>query len=156
MLFRSRVSSAVSDIKSQNPGLDRNAFEEQLWDYLDAEYGTGMARMALNNSDMYWDEYNGQGVAEGTYNKDVERAFPDGKASGVKTGASAPKGTSTMPKDKEKAKGQPAGALSEMDKSQPSSDRGGESSGNPYAKGGKATPVKSKDVVKQEIGRAHV
>lgn len=38
--------------------------------------------------------------------------------------------------------------LSEMDKSQPSSDRGGESSGNPYAKGGKATPVKAKDIDK--------
>lgn len=38
--------------------------------------------------------------------------------------------------------------LSEMDKSQPSSDRGGESSGDPYAKGGKATPVKSKDMDK--------
>ena len=35
-----------------------------------------------------------------------------------------------------------------MDKSQPSSDRGGESSGNPYAKGGKATPVKAKDAEK--------
>jgi hypothetical protein len=38
--------------------------------------------------------------------------------------------------------------LNEMDKSQPSSDRGGESSGNPYAKGGKATPVKAKDAAK--------
>ena len=38
--------------------------------------------------------------------------------------------------------------LNEMDKSQPSSDRGGESSGNPYAKGGKATPVKAKDAEK--------
>ena len=56
-----------------------------------------------------------QGVAEGTYSKDVERAFPSGKASGIKTGASAPKGTSTMPKDKEKAKGKPAGAITEMD-----------------------------------------
>lgn len=45
---------------------------------------------------------------EGVWKQDVEKAFP---ASGVKTGASAPKGTSTMPKDKEKAKGQPAGAL---------------------------------------------
>jgi hypothetical protein len=40
-------------------------------------------------------------VKEGTYSKDVERAFPGGKASGVKTGVSAPKGTSTMPKDKD-------------------------------------------------------
>jgi len=47
-------------------------------------------------------------VEEGIYKPEVEKAFP---ASGVKTGASAPKGTSTMPKDKEKAKGQPAGAL---------------------------------------------
>lgn len=46
-------------------------------------------------------------LEEGTYSKDVERAFPGGKASGVKTGANAPKGTSTMPKDKEKAKGKP-------------------------------------------------
>jgi len=38
--------------------------------------------------------------------------------------------------------------LSEMDKSQPSSDRGGESSGDPYAKGGKATPSKAKDAEK--------
>lgn len=50
-----------------------------------------------------------ESVEEGTYNKDVERAFPGGKASGVKTGASAPKGTSTMPKDKEKAKGKSVG-----------------------------------------------
>jgi len=48
-----------------------------------------------------------QGVAEGTYNDDVKRAFPSGKSPGVKTGVSAPKGTSTMPKDKQKAKGQP-------------------------------------------------
>jgi len=40
-------------------------------------------------------------VKEGTYSKDVERAFPGGKASGVKTGVSAPKGTSTMPKNKD-------------------------------------------------------
>lgn len=39
-------------------------------------------------------------VKEGTYSSDVERSFPGGKASGVKTGVSAPKGTSTMPKDK--------------------------------------------------------
>ena len=39
-------------------------------------------------------------------------------------------------------------AITEMDKSQPSSDRGGESSGDPYAKGGKATPVKAKDAHK--------
>lgn len=38
--------------------------------------------------------------------------------------------------------------LDEMDKSQPSSDRGGESSGDPYAKGGKGTPAKAKDVAK--------
>jgi hypothetical protein len=60
-----------------------------------------------------------QGVAEadmeeGTYNADVERAFPDGKASGVKTGASAPKGTSTMPTDLKKAMGQPVGKEEEV------------------------------------------
>ena len=50
---------------------------------------------------------------EGTYSADVERAFPGGKASGVKTGPSAPKGTTTMPKDPKKAKGQPAGGVKE-------------------------------------------
>ena len=35
--------------------------------------------------------------------------------------------------------------IDEMDKSQPSSDRGGESSGDPYAKGDKAKPVKTKN-----------
>ena len=45
-------------------------------------------------------------VTEGTYKPEVEKSFP---ASGVKTGTSAPKGTSTMPKDKDKAKGQAAG-----------------------------------------------
>ena len=59
-----------------------------------------------------------QGVAEGTYSKDVERAFPNGKASGVKTGASAPKGTSTMPKDKEVAKGKPVAEDVEIDDSE--------------------------------------
>ena len=49
-------------------------------------------------------------VEECIYKKDVENAFP---ASGVKTGQSAPKGTSTMPKDKQKAKGIPAGKLGE-------------------------------------------
>lgn len=39
----------------------------------------------------------------------------------------------------------------EMDKSQPSSDRGGESSGDPYAKGGKATPIKPKDMSKHAL-----
>jgi hypothetical protein len=51
-----------------------------------------------------------ESVYEATYNKDVERAFP---ASGVKIGASAPKGTSTMPKDPKKAKGQPVGKMKE-------------------------------------------
>jgi hypothetical protein len=51
-----------------------------------------------------------EAVYEATYNKDVERAFP---ASGVKIGASAPKGTSTMPKDPKKAKGQPVGKMKE-------------------------------------------
>ena len=41
--------------------------------------------------------------------------------------------------------------LDEMDKSQPSSDRGGESSGDPYAKGGKATPIKAKDAEKDVL-----
>jgi len=35
--------------------------------------------------------------------------------------------------------------IDEMDKSQPSSDRGGESSGDPYAKGDKSKPVKTKN-----------
>lgn len=39
-------------------------------------------------------------------------------------------------------------SLKEMDKSRPSSDRGGESSGDPYAKGGQAKPVKFKDMAK--------
>lgn len=39
-------------------------------------------------------------------------------------------------------------SITEMDKSQPSGDRGGESSGDPYAKGGKAEPVKFKDMAK--------
>ena len=39
----------------------------------------------------------------------------------------------------------------EMDKSQPANDRGGESSGDPYAKGGKATPVKAKDMSKHAL-----
>jgi hypothetical protein len=47
-------------------------------------------------------------VEEGTYKPEVEKAFP---SSGVKMGAPAPKGTSTMPKDKEKAKGQSAGRM---------------------------------------------
>jgi len=49
-------------------------------------------------------------VAEETYNSDVKRAFP---ASGVKTGAAAPKGTSYMPKDKKKAMGTPAAGMKE-------------------------------------------
>jgi len=44
------------------------------------------------------------------YTSDVKRAFP---ASGVKTGASAPKGTSYMPKDKKKAMGGPANKMKE-------------------------------------------
>jgi len=51
-----------------------------------------------------------QMYAEGTYKPEVAKAFP---ASGVKTGAKAPAGTSTMPKDPKKAKGQPAGAVGE-------------------------------------------
>lgn len=46
-----------------------------------------------------------QNMAEDTYNDEVKKAFPGGKAVGVKTGVAAPKGTSTMPKDKEKARG---------------------------------------------------
>jgi len=46
-------------------------------------------------------------VDEG-YTSDVKRAFP---ASGVKTSASAPKGTSYMPKDKKKAMGSPANKM---------------------------------------------
>jgi hypothetical protein len=42
--------------------------------------------------------------------------------------------------------------LSEMDKSQPSSDRGGESSGDPYAKGGKGTPIKADKAKKDFLG----
>ena len=45
-----------------------------------------------------------------SFKPEVEKSFP---ASGVKTGSSAPKGTSTMPKDKNKAKGQPAGSIGE-------------------------------------------
>jgi len=49
-------------------------------------------------------------LGEGTYKHEVEKSFP---ASGVKTGDSAPKGTTYMPKDKEKAKGKPAGSIGE-------------------------------------------
>jgi hypothetical protein len=49
-------------------------------------------------------------VEEAMCKHEVEKSFP---ASGVKTGASAPKGTTYMPKDKQKAKGKPAGALGE-------------------------------------------
>jgi hypothetical protein len=42
--------------------------------------------------------------------------------------------------------------ITEMDKSQKSSDRGGESSGNPYAKGGKATPIPANKAKKDFLG----
>lgn len=41
--------------------------------------------------------------------------------------------------------------ITEMDKSQPSGDRGGESSGDPYAKGGKAVPVTSRNMDKKAL-----
>jgi len=42
--------------------------------------------------------------------------------------------------------------VAEMDKSQPSSDRGGESSGDPHAKGSKATPIKA-DKAKKDFAK---
>lgn len=51
-----------------------------------------------------------------------------------------------------KKQGVAEATLSEMDKSQPSSDRGGESSGNPYAKGGKGTPIKA-DKAKKDFAK---
>jgi hypothetical protein len=61
-LLSAKVSGAVGDIKSSVPNLDRENFEEQLWDYLDAQYGSSVARTAFNNIDDYWMEY--QGVTE--------------------------------------------------------------------------------------------
>jgi hypothetical protein len=43
-------------------------------------------------------------------------------------------------------------SITEMDKAQPSSDRGGESSGDPYAKGSKATPISAKKAKKDFLG----
>jgi len=59
------------------------------------------AEKRRQNEDVEMDE---------TYNSDVKRAFP---SSGVKTGASAPKGTSYMPKDKKKAMGGPVNKMKE-------------------------------------------
>mgnify|MGYP000733049031 CR=1 FL=1 len=70
------------------------------------EKGIGRAVKKLTKEEQeFIDE-----LAEGTYKHEVEKSFP---ASGVKTGDSASKGTSTMPKDKDKAKGQPAGSIGE-------------------------------------------
>lgn len=49
-------------------------------------------------------------IREGMVKPELEKGFP---APGVRTGAAAPKGTSTMPKDKKKAAGKPAGAMGE-------------------------------------------
>jgi hypothetical protein len=193
-LLSAKVSGAVGDIKSSVPNLDRENFEEQLWDYLDAQYGASVARTAFNNIDDYWMEYQGvtedldanqkrvgqlgptekitksnptrgklvgasesveQGVAEddklqGTPVVSLSD-FSDKDNTKDKYGRTVPK---NLKKDDSRVKfhKEPKQqGVAEMDKSQPSSDRGGESSGNPYAKGGKATPVKAKDVVKQGV-----
>lgn len=50
-------------------------------------------------------------IKEGILKPELEKGFP---AAGVRTGAAAPKGkANTMPKDKKKAAGQPAGAMGE-------------------------------------------
>jgi len=113
-------------VHSDNPKFAGKSKKERIRMALGAAYGAKRANEETENID------------EGIYNKDVERAFPDGKARGVKTGASAPKGTSTMPKDKNKAKGQPVNKMSEeieleegsfkyhMDKASAAQDRGDE------------------------------
>ena len=88
-------------------------------------------------------------LAEGTYKHEVEKSFP---ASGVKTGDSASKGTSTMPKDKDKAKGQPAGSIGEgyyknMDTNRKEDERLAKKVSSPFGKPDKkktkiATPGK--------------
>ena len=88
-------------------------------------------------------------LAEGTYKHEVEKSFP---ASGVKTGDSASKGTSTMPKDKDKAKGQPAGSIGEgyyktMDTNRKEDERLAKKDSSPFGKPDKkktkiATPGK--------------
>ena len=90
----------------------------------------------MNQAQAYVDRINKQGVAE------------DLDANQKRVGQLGP-----TEKVKNNNIGKLVGAnesleLNEMDKSQPSSDRGGESSGNPYAKGGKATPIKAKDAEK--------
>jgi len=81
--------------------------------------------------------------------------FQKAAAAGKKLGEAAKPDYIDLDKDgnktepmKKAAKDAKKARVTEMDKSQPSSDRGGESSGNPYAKGSKATPAKAKDVAK--------
>jgi hypothetical protein len=74
------------------------------------EKGINLATSKLSKEEVERIEEKLAQLGEGTYKHEVEKSFP---ASGVKTGDSAPKGTTYMPKDKEKAKGKPAGSIGE-------------------------------------------
>ena len=68
------VGNAIEDLRVSKPGLDRETFLDELYSYLDAQYGKRVADMTMDHgNDAEYDEYYAsysdlteQGVAEGS------------------------------------------------------------------------------------------
>ncbi len=56
--FHEDLMQAIADIRSsKGEDLDRDEFGEELWSYMDAEYGKQAADRAMDDMDFAWNEY---------------------------------------------------------------------------------------------------
>lgn len=73
--FDNYLSNAIHDLGMSKPGLDRESFLDELYSYLDAEFGKGVADRAFANEDDlefddWYDQY--QSIAESESNEDPD------------------------------------------------------------------------------------
>ena len=114
------VGNAIEDLRMSKPGLDRETFLDELYSYLDAQYGKRVADMTMDHgNDAEYDEYyaNYSDLAEGSKDSapkmgSQERKLAQGALKGAKDMSAAlglvrdKDGVLRIPKDKKKGVGE--------------------------------------------------
>jgi len=114
------VGNAIEDLRMSKPGLDRETFLDELYSYIDAEYGKRAADMALDHgNDAIYDEFyaNYADLAEGSKDSapkmgSQERKLAQGALKGARDMSAAlglvrdKDGVLRIPKEKKKGVGE--------------------------------------------------
>ena len=85
------VGNAIEDLRMSKPGLDRESFLDELYSYIDAQYGKRAADAAFANEDDdmfddWYDSYNDamEGVQEGEEDMENQESKPQGHTPSMK------------------------------------------------------------------------